>query len=52
MFIIAQVAPSTGMAKALAMLHGLRLANNLGCHVIDAEADFLKVVKLCDDPQV
>jgi hypothetical protein len=35
------------MAEAFAMLHGLFLANNVGCHVLKAESDSLEVVKLC-----
>jgi hypothetical protein len=39
--------PSAEMAEAFAMLHGLFLANNVGCHVLEAESDSLEVVKLC-----
>jgi ribonuclease HI len=38
---------STSMAEALAMLHGLTLANSLGYTNIEAKSDSLKVVNLC-----
>jgi ribonuclease HI len=35
------------MAEALAMLHGLNLANSLGYTAIEAESDSLEVIHLC-----
>jgi ribonuclease HI len=38
---------SASMAEAMAMLHGLTLANSLGYTNIEAESDSLEVVNLC-----
>ena len=39
--------PSAVVAQALAMLHGLQLANNLGYSRIQAESDNWEVIQLC-----
>jgi len=39
--------PSAVVAEALAMLHGLRFANDLGYSRIQAESDNLEVIQLC-----
>jgi ribonuclease HI len=38
---------SAQMAEAIAMLQGLRLANDKGCNNIEAESDSLEVIQLC-----
>jgi ribonuclease HI len=35
------------MAEALAMLHGLKLARDLGYIYVEAESDSLEVIQLC-----